>query len=117
MPSVRGCIFEKDIPCLYNERDLTVDDSNCLRNLYNLRLLNKEGQDISFNALGEGKPRGIVIAEIVEPFSQSWREKIMERIGTVRVANSGTIAWFDTEDLYTNVRRFELKNLLINDLT
>lgn len=75
---------EDRIPDNFNELDLQGDpESSVLRNIIAFQLLNDEGQCISFSDLGEGKPLGTLVGEVIEPLHPDIRQQIMDRSCTV----------------------------------
>jgi hypothetical protein len=78
-----GCYVSEDrIPDSFNEVDVTTGPDELLRNLLNFKLLDDDGNFMSFDDLGHGR-LGQVIGELVEPLPVEFRRKITEMCCTV----------------------------------
>lgn len=75
---------ESDIPEEYNEIDVNGDpESSWIRNIVNFKLIDDAGQPLSFADLGEGKPLGTLVGEVVVPLPAPLKQRILDTSCTV----------------------------------
>lgn len=84
----RCYVSEDKIPATFNEVDVLTGPDEVLRNLFNFKLLDDDGNFMSFDELGQEDGRlGQVIGELVEPLPVDFRRKITDLCCTVTAQN------------------------------
>ena len=130
---------EDQIPNNYNEIDINGDpETSLLRNIVNFKLYNDEGQLISFADLGEGKPLGTLVGDIIEPLPTDAKQRMIDLSCTVKqqlevperlgeendpaeqssevTVNPSLIPWFETGKYYEDVSYEDAQDVLCSDV-